>query len=138
MEILPKSFVTPDYSLREKIERLLGAMRTQTQATTETVECHGGGMFSRTLFLKKGDVLIGKIHLTEHINIMSSGDITVVTEEGDKRLTGFNIMACKPGTRRVGVVHEDTVWTTMLRTAETDLRKIEELFFAKSHAELEN
>jgi hypothetical protein len=69
---------------------------------------------------------------------MSCGDIEIVTEEGSKRLHGFNILSCKAGTRRLGYVHEDTIWTTILQTEETDQEKIEEMFFAQDHNELED
>ena len=72
------------------------------------------------------------------LNVMSSGDITVVTEEGIKRLTGFNILACKPGSRRVGFCHEDTIWTTFFMTDETDPETVEDTCTTDSHLNLEN
>lgn len=131
------SLVVPNVEVRQKIEALRLEMIPLPQLEIDMIHCFGGGMYARSGHLKKGTVLIGKIHLKEHINIMSSGDITVVTEEGDKRLTGFNILSCKAGTRRLGVVHDDTVWTTIIQTEETDIKKIEEMFFAKNHNELE-
>lgn len=133
-----QKFVSPNVEIREKIENLRSTMLDLPQLEINMIHCFGGGMYARTGHLKKGTLLIGKIHLKEHINIMSSGEITVLTEEGDKRLQGFNILACKAGTRRVGYVHEDTVWTTILQTDETDQEKIEQMFFAKNHNELEN
>lgn len=84
----------------------------------------GGGMAARTIFLAADTELDGRIHLLEHINVMSQGDITVVTEDGIKRLTGFNIFVAKPGTKRSGRTAENTIWTTFLRTDETDPDKI--------------
>lgn len=125
-------------SLRENMEQARDAIAAQPQAEYGSVVCCGGGMFARTIFLKAGQALAGRIHKLEHINIMSYGDISVATEDGPKRLTGFNIMACKPGSRRIGLVHADTAWTTILKTDETDLEKVEAMFFVKSHTELEH
>lgn len=132
------SLVIPNPDIRAAIERVRGILHAGEKGTIDTIITCGGGMFAKTGLIKKGTPLVGKIHLKEHINIMSYGDITVVTEEGVRRLTGFNIMACKAGSRRFGLAWEDTLWTTILQTDETDLAKVEEMFFAKDHAELEN
>ena len=132
------ALVIPNLGIRAAIEHKLVEMRAEKQGTIETIITCGGGMFAKTGLIKAGTELIGKIHLKEHINIMSFGDITVVTEEGMRRLTGFNIMACKAGSRRYGRVHEDTLWTTIIQTDETDIAKVEEMFFAKNYEELGN
>ena len=130
--------VVPNLPVRLILENLLVSLKNNfPQGHIDIIETSGGKMYARTGLIKKGTELVGKIHKLEHINIMSSGDITVVTEEGCKRLVGFNIMVCKPGTRRAGRANEDTIWTTILQTEETDLAKIEEMFFYKSHEEME-
>jgi hypothetical protein len=130
--------VVPNLSIRAAIEEARRMLHAGEKGEIDTIITCGGGMFARTGLIKAGQELVGKIHLKEHINIMSFGDITVVTEEGGLRLTGFNIMACKPGTRRFGHAWADTLWTTILQTDETDLARVEELFFAKDHNELES
>ena len=94
------------------------------------------GLYAREIFIPKGTLLTGKIHRTEHLNIISKGDISVVTEEGTKRITAPFTMIAKPGTKRVGYAHEDTVWTTVHATDETDLEKIELELIAADYGEL--
>lgn len=60
-----------------------------------------------------------------------------MTEQGGvERLTGTCTMVSPPGTKRALFAHEDTVWTTVHVTDETDLKKIEEVVIAESYAEL--
>ncbi len=134
----PNRFVTPNLDIRERIDAIEARAKEQPQVEIESVHVVGGGMFARTIRIPAGVQISGRIHRAEHINIMSGGSIIVITEEGAKHLTGFNIMKCLPGSKRLARAIEDTIWTTIIRTDETDLNKIEELFFAKDHNALEN
>jgi hypothetical protein len=66
------------------------------------------------------------------MNVMV-GDITVTTDTGMKRLTGYNVFPTQAGMRRVGYAHSDTYWTTLVHTEETELDKIEEDLTPDSH-----
>lgn len=114
-------------------ENLLLQMPQEDVPVTHTF-CDG--MYARAAFFKKGIALTGSIHRQANLNIMVSGDVTVATEEGETRLTGFNIMASAPGTKRAGYVHEDTIWVTILRTDETDVPTIERTLVTNDAAEI--
>lgn len=94
------------------------------------------GMYAREIFIPAGTVLTGKIHKTEHINVLSQGEISVMTDEGVKRLKAPCTIIAKPGTKRVGYAHTDTVWTTFHATKETDLDKLEAELIAPTFEEL--
>ena len=91
------------------------------------------GVYARELLIPKGTILVGKIHRYECINIMLKGDITVYSEDGDKRINKPFISVSPPGTQRAGIVHEDTVWICIHGTSSTDLDIIEEEFIAPSN-----
>jgi hypothetical protein len=91
-----------------------------------------GGMYARTGVIKAGCLLIGAEHKTDHINIMY-GDISVTTDDGVQRLTGYHVLPTKAGKKRAGVAHADTVWTTICRTDETELSKIEDELVVESN-----
>lgn len=74
------------------------------------------GMNSRTLLIPEDTILVGAVHLEDYVDIMISGDITVATPDGLKRLTGFNIMQGKKGRKRAGYAHKDTLWVTVHKT----------------------
>ena len=83
--------------------------------------------YARSILIRKGTRLIGKTHTTRHLFIMSSGDIAVSTDDGFKRLRGFNVLDSQPGTKRCGYAFEDTIITTVHVTDETDPEKIVEM-----------
>lgn len=90
------------------------------------------GVYARELFIPKGTVLIGKIHKYSQVNIVSRGDISVLTEDGIKRFTAGDHIVSGPGIKRAGFAHEDTVWTTIHGTNETDIDKLEDELIAAS------
>ena len=95
------------------------------------------GVYARELTIPAGVLLTGKIHKTEHLNIISQGVIVVVSPEGRKIIEAPHTMVSKPGAKRVGYALEDTVWTTIHVTEETDLDIIEEQVIAKTFEEVD-
>ena len=93
------------------------------------------GVYARELFIPKGMVLTGKIHKHENLNIISKGDISIMTERGFFRVQAPYATVSPPGTKRAGYAHEDTVWTCIHGTDETDLEVIERLFIAQDYQE---
>ena len=127
----------PAPDLREKIQKFENALRELPQIPIETFHHFAKGLYAREIFIPKGTLLTGKIHKYTHLNIISLGDISVLTENGMKRIKAPFTMVSVPGTKRVGFAHEDTVWTTIHGTEETDLEKIEAQVIAKNHNEVE-
>lgn len=72
-----------------------------------------------------GTVATGKVHKTLHLNILSQGDVSVLTEDGMKRIQAPCTIVSPPGTKRAVYAHTDVVWTTIHGTHETDLEKLE-------------
>jgi len=95
------------------------------------------GVYVREILLPKGSLLVGKIHKHSHPNFLMSGDVSVLTEEGSKRLKAPMSMISPAGTKRVVYAHEDTVWVTIHITNKTDLKDIEEEIIAKDYDELD-
>lgn len=127
--------------LREKVLSLEDKMRERAdQIHIEPVHYFADGLYAREITIPKGTLLTGKIHLFEHINIISKGDISVLTEEGVKRIKAPATLVSRPGIKRVGFAHEDTVWTTIHACDETDPEKAEKLLvvdtFEEFHAAL--
>lgn len=84
------------------------------------------GMYVRRLFIPKGTLLVGKVHKKPCVNFVEKGDISILTETGQKRVTaGFSIVS-PAGLQKVGFAHEDTVFTNVFRTDVTDPEKVEE------------
>lgn len=93
------------------------------------------GIYGRELHIPAGHYLTGHIHKYSQLNIMSKGDMTVITPTGPKRVqAGFHVVS-PAGTKRIAFAHTDTIWTTIHGTDETDLDRIEAFFIAKSEQE---
>jgi hypothetical protein len=98
---------------REQIERLEAQMRTMEQLPIEPVHHFADGLYAREILIRAGTILTGKVHSTEHLNIVSQGRIAVWTEDGMKIIAAPCTLVSRPGTKRVGFAIEDTVWTTI-------------------------
>src|SRR6266850_4178476 len=123
-------------SLRSKILELEERMRERPdQIHIEPVHYIAQGLYAREITIPKGTLLTGKIHLFEHINIISKGDISVLTEAGVKRIKAPATIISKPGIKRVGYAHEETVWTTIHACSETDPEKAEKLLVVDTFEE---
>jgi hypothetical protein len=120
---------------REMILALEEEMRKLPPGEAPVTHHFCEGVYAREMFIPKGTMLTGKIHRFAHINIISKGDITVLTEHGMKRIKAPCTLISQPGIKRAGYAHEDTVWTTIHPTHETDLEKLEEHFIAKDFSE---
>lgn len=83
------------------------------------------GFYTRKLFIKKGTLLVGKIHRKACVNIVAMGDISVMTETGAMRIRAGYTQASPAGLQKVGYAHEDTIFINVFRTDETDIEKIE-------------
>lgn len=117
---------------RERVERLEHQIVQLPQVNCPVWHFFGPGLYARKMLIPKGTVLTGAVHKTEHLCIIS-GDIEVTTDEGARRITDAHaILSSKPGVKRAGYAHEDTFWTTVHATTETDLDKlVEELTESK-------
>ena len=84
-----------------------------------------GGIYCRTGCIPAGVTFVGQVHKHDHINIVV-GDITIITDAGPHRLTGYNVLPTKAGSKRVAYTHAETHWTTILATDLTDVQAIED------------
>lgn len=126
----------------QRIRRLEDDIRKLPQADIPTEHTFGPGFYARTITIPAGGTLTGKIHATEHIFIVSKGDITLVTGEGGslvrKRVQAPYQAVCAPGVKRAGYAHTEVVCTNVHITPETNLDKLEALLIApEKHLELE-
>lgn len=122
----------PAPTLREKVLRLEDALRQYPQLPQDVHHHFAPGVYMRELRIPQGAVLTGKIHRTEHLNILAKGDISVLTEHGVERLKAPCVIKSSPGIKRAGYAHEDTVWICVHATTETDLQKLEAELIAPS------
>jgi hypothetical protein len=102
---------------------------------TEHLLCDG--MYTRKLFIPRGTVMVGKIHLKDCVNVVAKGDISLLTEFGTKRVQAGATAVSRAGTMKVGYAHEDTVFLNVFRTDKTDIAEIEAEIACEDFARIE-
>lgn len=106
---------------REKVKAIEDMILQAEQIDLQTQHYLAGAVYVRTIFIPAGTVLTGAANSKDHVNIVV-GDITVSTDKGMRRLTGWNVLPTSAGIKRVGYAHADTYWATC---AHTELQEVE-------------
>lgn len=117
----------PPYEMRERISGLTARLLSHKDCQVEFKVEHivQDGVYMRKLYIPKGMILVGKVHLKNCINIVASGRIDVLTEFGAKQLVAGFTGVSRAGIQKVGYTHEDTVFINVFRTDLTDIAEIE-------------
>jgi len=86
------------------------------------------GVYLRQITMPAGTLVIGKIHRTEHFNVIERGKFAIRHDDGRvETLQAPVTFVSKAGVQKVLYIIEDTVWKTIHATSETDLEKLEAL-----------
>lgn len=127
LAVASRAEITPAQrkEMNDKVSDLERAILQVPQVDLGTTHELAGEVYARTIFIPAGTVLTGAAHNKDHVNIMF-GDITVSTDDGMTRLTGYHVLPTKAGMKRVGFAHRDTCWTTVCHTKLTDIEAIED------------
>lgn len=120
---------------REKVELLEAEMLKQEQIEIPLKHYFSPGVYAREITIPAGTLLTGKIHKYEQLNILSGGEISVLTHEGMKRVCAPFTVVSPPGTKRIAFAHTECTWTTILHTEEKDPDVIEAEFTVSTERE---
>lgn len=121
---LERSWITDDIEYFEKV-------------TPEVRHFTGNGVYCREMTMKRGMIGIGAIHKKKHVCIISKGFVSVFDETGRTDIHAPYSFISLPGTKRVLVAHEDTVWTTVHETELTDIAELERELVTDTYDALE-
>ena len=124
-------------NLREGITRLQDEMMEMEQLEFPIKHYFANGFYAREMTMPKGSAVIGKIHKSEHLCIISKGVLEVVSEEKTQTITAPYTYVSQPGAKRAIYAHEETIWTTVHMNDETDVEKLEAELVAESYSQLE-
>lgn len=117
--------ITEQQARRACIERLEDRMWQLPQADIPTAHNFAPGMYIRTITIPAGATLTGRAHKTEHIFIVSKGEIMLATEDGVKHVKAPFQIVCRPGLKRAGHALTECVVSNVHITSETDMSKLE-------------
>lgn len=116
-----------------KINKLASIMKNMPQLEAPVVHTFLDGVYVRKIFMRKGMVIIGKIHKTQHLNIISKGSCLVVTPTRRFKVTAPCAFTSYPGEQKVVYMLEDVIWATTHNTDSKDLDVIEQQCIAKDY-----
>jgi quercetin dioxygenase-like cupin family protein len=134
------SLVFKDLPLVPRFEPFNGVMEIPTQAQMYALEEElktfpqsdfslinrfADGLYARQVTIQRGCLLTSKIHLKEHFAFILTGDISVWTDQDYQRIKAPCVLTTKPGTKRVLLAHEETVWITVHATTARDVESAE-------------
>jgi hypothetical protein len=119
--------------VREYIQRVTACLMEGQTVELEVKHTFLEGMYMRELFIPRGTILVGKIHKLPCLNVVSRGDISILTETGTARVRAGYSVPSPAGLQKLGYAHEDTVFVNVFRTDETDPEKIEQAIAWESY-----
>jgi len=79
-----------------------------------------------------GHIIVSKIHNTNHPLFLLEGDVTIVEESGERRMTAPSFSITEVGTKRIVFVHEDCYFVTVHPAKSTTPFEVEEEIVAKT------
>ena len=125
--------MTSIVNFRDKITDLQDSMLQLEQAEIPIKHYFANGFYAREMTMPAGVALVGKIHQSEHLCIVSKGDVSVVSEEFEDRIQAPYTYVSKPGAKRAIYAHTEVVWTTVHMTETEDLEQLEDELIAESY-----
>ena len=117
--------------LKDKVET--GELQSQDCPVTHRFT---KGCYLREILMPAGTRIIGKIHATEHFNILLTGKVTVVTAEGSEYIEAPYTFVSKAGVQKVVFIHEDCLWQTVHVTDKTNIEEIEKEVIVEGYDQL--
>ena len=90
------------------------------------------GIYMREILMRKGLVVIGHEHNTEHLNVVHTGSATVIMDGVMHHIVAPAIFKSMPHVRKILYIHEDMLWSTIHPTEETNIDKLTETLVTKS------
>ena len=95
------------------------------------------GVYAREMWMPAGCLITGKIHLTEHLNMLSQGKVSVSNKGESVTMEAPYTFVSPVGTKRAIYAHEDSTWTTIHATDLQDPDEIEAEIIAETFEELD-
>jgi hypothetical protein len=118
------------------IEAQMKGLPEESKLALETMHTFADGLYTRTVFMKAGSLIAGKIHKLEHIVVIGQGSASVVSEEfGSKLISAPMVFMSRPMVKRLLFIHSDMIWTTVHKnpTNTRDLKELEEFLIAPDY-----
>lgn len=137
----PSSLPANVLEFRGKVDTLEARMKQlpkEVQVEIKAVHTMAKGLYARSIIIPKGVLAVGSILKEESINVVVFGDMTLATEEGPVRLVGPAVFVSKPGLKKCGYAHTDTMWITLHANPndEQDVERLEKMIVSPDYEDM--
>tara|TARA_R110000868_G_scaffold48984_1_gene158360 strand:- start:83 stop:538 length:456 start_codon:yes stop_codon:yes gene_type:complete len=135
--LLDQDAVVDRDTFRDQIQNLQNVFLTYDQVDCPVTHHFAPGVYAREIRVPAGTIVIGKIHIHAHLNIISKGSGFVATETGREYFNAPYTFTSQVGTKRAVHAITDVIWTTIHLTEKTDLAEIEAEIIAPDYETLD-
>ena len=115
----------------EGIEQVEAGMLNLPQVDCPVAHHFGPGIYIREVTVPKGTFVVTNAQRFDHINILLQGK-ALIQRGNEQVLLEAPLFFIGPPGRKMGMALETIVWQNVYATEETDIDKLEEMFFDKS------
>ena len=113
-------------SFKTRVASLVRELEPLEQVDCPVTHRFAPGVYLREIFMAADTVVIGRIHKTEHFNILIKGAALIVHDDGRREeLRAPMTFVSQAGVQKVLYIIEDMIWQTVHVTDETDMTKLE-------------
>lgn len=116
----------------QQIELLESHMLELPQVECPVAHHFGPGTYIREVTLPAGAIAVGHAQRFEQLNIMLTGKVAILDDQGQVKLLEAPMIFVGPPGRKVGYVIETCTWLNVYSTDERDIDKLEATFLDKS------
>jgi hypothetical protein len=126
--------------IRDTFKALAVAMKNSPNVVKEELTHRNSyGVYAREMKIKKGTLLLGRVHKYETMNFLLEGEVYVLSPtEGLNHYVAPCTVVAKPLSQRLFYALQDTTWTVCIGTHEKDPDKIEDEFTMEEYNEVES
>lgn len=100
-------------AIRRAIHDLGCSMEALPQCEADLAHIYADGLYGRKWTCAAGNVIVTEIHKYQHISSLIKGKIVIASTDGVQILEAPQFFVTEPGTQRVILTLEDTVFTTV-------------------------
>lgn len=123
IDMIPAMSDTSIASVRD----LESAILEHEQVPVVTQHIIHAGVYMRTIAMPPGSLLAGAL-IKIGTSLIISGDVTIYTEGGPRRFTGYHVLPASAGRKQAILAHDYTDMTMLFGTDATTVEEAEEQF----------
>jgi hypothetical protein len=123
---------------KDKVMHLQEMLNKVPQVDCPIKHYFAPGVFAREITIPKGTCLIGAVHKTDNLAILSSGRLLIVVDTGTMEMSAPYVINVKAGQKNAAVALETSTWTNFFPNPEneTDIDVFIERFTESKASEL--